>query len=152
MLGFGRWGRMLFGGGNVGDENLDSPLSNYDVIGVPTGQWSSSIFGCFENVLPSCVLSFFCPCVMWAQIVVRAQIPLLISIKNTFRCLRGQTGYGAFVDYFMWSLIICAALIVILFVTTIPVQVQYLLAIIIIVVGAPLLYVIAHMRTAFKEK
>ena len=146
-------GRVFFGGGRPQDENLDSPLSNYDVIGVPTGQWSSGFFSCFQNIIPSCVLSFCCPCIMWAQIIVRAQIPLLISIKNAFRCLRGITGYGAFIDYFMWSIIICAACIVVLAcVDSLSVQLQYFLGAIVVIVGGPLLYFIAHTRTAFKEK
>lgn len=143
---------MLFGGGRPEDENLDSPMSNFDVIGVPTGRWSSHFFGCFENIMPSCILSFFCPCIMWAQIVVRAQIPLLISIKNAFSCLRGRSGYGAFIDYFMWSLIICAILIVVLVTVTLNTQLAYFLGAVVVILGGPFLYAIGHTRTAFKMK
>lgn len=59
----------LFGGGRGNEAlNLDRPISNFDVAGVPTGAWSSSLFGCLSNLRPSCVLSFCLPCVMWSQV------------------------------------------------------------------------------------
>lgn len=91
---------------------------------------------------------------MWAQIVVRAQIPLLIGLKNSFQFLRANSGYGAFVEYFMWSLLLCIGLIIVLAVVNdqLPSMVTILLAIIIIVVGGTLLYLVAHTRKAFREK
>ena len=58
-----------FGGGH-GNEvlTLDRPVSNFDVAGVPTGAWSSSLLGCLGNLNPSCIVSCICPCVMWAQV------------------------------------------------------------------------------------
>ncbi len=134
------------------DEDLDRPISNFDVIGIPTGIWSSSLCACFNNLVPSCVLSFCCPCVMWAQIVVRAQIPLLISLKNGFSCLQRVTGYGFFIDFFMWSLIISAGLIILMLSIALPEQLVYLLAAIVIIALALLLFAVGHTRTAFKEK
>lgn len=146
------WG--LHGGPNPGEEHLDSPLSNFDVMGVPTGTWSSSLFACQENVVPSCVLSFFCPCIMWAQIVVRAQIPLLIGLKNTLECMRTHSGYGAFIDYFMGSVIISVGLIIILVVlaSILPSAITILFSIIVIVILGTLIYLLQHTRRAFREK
>jgi len=131
--------------------NVDQPLSNYDVIGIPTTQWSSHLFACYENILPSCVVSFFCPCIMWAQIVVRAQIPLFVSLKNSLN-FRRQTGYGCFVDYFFWSLAISIILLVVLACVHMPSVGVTLLAIVLIVVFGCLIFSIGHTRTAFREK
>jgi hypothetical protein len=144
----------LFNGFNLNEVILDRPFSNFDVIGVPTGAWSSNLCDCFSNMIPSCVVSFCCPCVMWAQIVVRAQIPFLIGLKNSFPCFRGVTGYGAFVDYFMASTIISFGLIVIMIVLSniLPSGVTILFALIVIATLGTLIYLLAHTRTAFKEK
>ena len=58
--------------GGHGDEvmNLDRPVSNFDVAGVPTGAWSSSLFGCLGNLRPSCIMSFCLPCVLWSQVII----------------------------------------------------------------------------------
>jgi hypothetical protein len=135
-------------------DNLDRPLSNYDVLGIPTGTWSTGLCGCFENIVPSCVMSFCCPCFMWAQVVVRAQIPLLVSIKNAFEFLRRNTGYGAFVEYFFWSLVISIALLIIIIVLNdeMPSIVTTLLAIVLVVVAGTLFGMLVHTRIAFRQK
>ncbi len=89
---------------------------------------------------------------MWGQIVVRAQIPLLVSIKNGFPCLQRVTGYGFFVDYFFWSAAVSVALIVVMVFVTLPEKLIYLLAIIVLVLLGSLLFAVGHTRTAFKEK
>src|SRR3546814_2375119 len=71
--------------------------------GIPTGEWSSSLFACYQNILPSCVVSFFCPCVMFGQLVVRAQIPLYISLKNQFSGPDRTSGYC----FFLWLYFFC---------------------------------------------
>lgn len=149
---FGRF-RLLMGRGPA-EELLDRPLSNFDVLGIPTGAWSSSLFGCFNNVIPSCVLSFFCPCIMWGQIVVRAQIPMLIGIKNSLHFLRSNSGFGAFVEYFLWSFILSLALlgIIIGLSNKMPSIVSTLLAILLAAVLCTLLGVLVHTRVAFREK
>lgn len=145
--------RFLFGGGHPGDEVLDRPISNYDIIGIPTRNWSSAFCGCFSNIIPSCVLAFFCPCVLWAQVVVRAQIPLLIGLKNSFGCLRSQTGYRVCIDYFFWSFAISLGLIICLVLFTMPASsLTIFLSIVIIVLLGAVLYLVGHTRTAFKEK
>jgi hypothetical protein len=146
--------RFLFGAGGQMADNLDRPLSNYDVLGIPTGTWSTGLCGCFENIIPSCVMSFCCPCFMWAQIVVRAQIPLLVSIKNAFDFLRRNTGYGAFVEYFFWSLVISIALLIIIIALhgEMPSIVTTLLAIVLVVVAGTLFGMLVHTRIAFREK
>jgi hypothetical protein len=146
--------RMFMLRGQPAAELLDRPISNYDVLGVPTGTWSSGFCDCFSNVVPSCVLSFFCPCIMWSQIVVRAQIPMLISLKNTLQMLRNNSGYGAFVEYFLWSTVLSIALIVILCTLyyTMPSIVRGLVFIILIVIAGTLISLLAHTRTAFRDK
>lgn len=149
---FGRL-RFLFGSGPM-PENLDRPLSNFDVLGIPTGFWTTGVFGCFENIMPSCLLSFLCPCIMWGQIVVRAQIPLLISIKNSFPTLQNNSGYGFFVEYFFWSLMISAGLLIIIILLhgQMPSIATTLLAILLVAVAGTLLGMVVHTRIAFREK
>ncbi|KAJ1442650.1 hypothetical protein B484DRAFT_58966 [Ochromonadaceae sp. CCMP2298] len=139
------------GGGGGGEETLDRPLSNFDVIGIPTGAWSSSLFGCLEHV-PSCVVGFSCPCVLWAQVVVRAQLPLLIGLKNSLECMRMNSGYGAFVDYFFFSIVLTGVLLVVLLLVTLPSIVVVLFALMLVVLLGSLLFLVSHSRTAFREK
>lgn len=150
---FGRRFRFLMGPSHA-EELLDRPLSNFDVLGIPTGEWSSGFFECFNNVVPSCVLSFFCPCVMWSQIVVRAQIPLLISLKNTLQYLRTQSGFGAFIEYFFWSIVVCFGLLlaICLAYNQMPSIVTTLLVILLVAVFGTLVGLLAHTRIAFREK
>ena len=60
--------RMIRGGGSgVGREMLDSPLSNFDTVGVPAGGWFDGLLCPFffpSNLLPSSVVACFCPCIM----------------------------------------------------------------------------------------
>eukprot|EP01032_Pedospumella_encystans_P008201 gene8201-9761_t len=109
------WG--LHGGPNPGEEHLDSPLSNFDIV-------------------------------------VRAQIPLLIGLKNTLECMRTHSGYGAFIDYFMGSVIISVGLIIILVVlaSILPSAITILFSIIVIVILGTLIYLLQHTRRAFREK
>ena len=152
-IGFFSFFSRLGAGGRSSPEQLDRPLSNFDVIGIPTEEWSSSFFSCHENFMPSCIVSFFCPCVMWAQIVVRAQIPLLIALKNSMIFFRGQSGYGVFIDYFVWSTIISIGLIITLALVHFSAPIVfYILLIILIAVVVSLMYLLGHTRTAFKEK
>lgn len=143
---------MLREGPTDQNERLDHPLTNSDVIGIPTGSWSSGFFCCHENLLPSCILSFCFPPIIWAQIVIRAQIPLLIGLKNTFGCLRRQSGYGFFVDYFTWSMIFSLCLILILIFVSLSSSIFYFLILLLLVLLVPLGCLLGHTRTAFKEK
>jgi len=34
----------------------------------PVGQWKSSLFCCLEQIAPSCLMSFFCVCIMSGQL------------------------------------------------------------------------------------
>lgn len=145
--------QFLVPGGRQAPETLDQPLSNYDVIGVPTHVWSSSLFSCLDNLVPSCLLSLFCPCVLWAQIVIRAQIPLLISLKNSIHSCRQFTGYGLFVDYFAWSTLICTGLLLLLVLLKIHSSLLfYFLLLVFLTVLGGLLFLLGHTRTAFREK
>ena len=138
--------------GQPGDERLDRPLSNYDVIGIPTGSWSTHFCAIFSNIIPSCVLSFFCPCIIWAQIVVRAQLPLLIGLKNSIPALRAQTGYGLFIAYWFWSMVIMMAILALIISNILPSAVVYFLCIVYIGLLLAFLYLNGHTRTAFREK
>jgi len=150
MRGLFFWG---VHGGPSGEETLDQPLSNYDVIGIPTERWSSPLYGCFSNIIPSCVVSFFCPCIMWGQIVVRAQIPLLIGLKNSLEFMRRNSGYGLFVEYFFWSIVISLALIItIVAISGLDSLLVTFIVIMLVFILGPLLYLLGHTRTAFREK
>jgi hypothetical protein len=138
-------------GGRQGPENLDRPLSNFDVIGIPTDAWSSPIWACYENMIPSCVLAFCCPCVLWSQIVVRAQIPLLISLKNSI--CQGKSGFGLFIDMFFWGAVLVGGLIAVLVLVNFPsITLFYLVLLAVLVCGGGFVYFLGHTRTAFKEK
>lgn len=106
---------------------------------------------------------------------MRAQIPLLIALKNSIICFRHRSGYGinisdsvdslinfnslysliagVFIDFFVFSFLISIALICVLslvrFRSTVGV---FLLSIIVIVILGGSLYLLGHMRVAFKEK
>lgn len=149
--------KMLFRGflfgGPTGQERLDQPLSNFDIIGIPTGTWSTHLFACWENIVPSCVVSFCCPCIMWAQIAIRAQIPLFIGIKNSCAWGRSRTGYGIFVDVFFWTLAISLmCIIVAATVSAVSYSLRYLLYVIGIALLCGFAFVIGHTRTAFRDK
>lgn len=149
------FGRMNLMGGNGGAENLDQPISNFDLIGIPTNAWSDGFCDCFKNSMPSCLLSFCCPCIMWAQIVTRSQIPLLISIKNSLICQRHLSGYGLFIDYYFWSIFISLGIIIVLAVVdiwSISTGLYYLFLIILIVLLGTHAYLVGHSLSAFREK
>lgn len=155
-FGFGRFGI----GAGLANENeihrLDQPLSNYDVAGIPTGAWSSNLCDCFSN-LNSCILSFFCPCIMFSQVVIRSQPPLLIAYKNSFQCFRNKTGYRIFIDVFFWLFFLGVFLIIIMinFSKKIYILNIYLYGVIIIILGFSwclFFYFNFILRTSFKEK
>lgn len=139
----------------MGEETLDRPANNFDVAGIPISQWHSGLFCCHKNIIPSCFLSFFCPCKLWAQIVVRAQIPLLISLKNSLGArFRLNSGYRVFMDFF-WiplALIIGIILILALLKNKIPRDVTALLYILLGSVMVIFVYINGHVRVAVREK
>ncbi len=158
MPGIGHGGmgwNFLFQLGNPPPEDLDSPENNFDIIGIPTGNWSSSLFGCLENVTPSCTLSFFLPCVMWSQVVVRSQIPLFIALKNGIFALQTprRSGFGFFVEFFGWVLALAALLLIIaLAIPSMPAGLKFLLIVVAAMLLASLALAVGHTRTAFKMK
>eukprot|EP00981_Chlorochromonas_danica_P007797 scaffold1884_cov343-Ochromonas_danica.AAC.14 len=123
--------------GRAADDILDQPANNFDVVGIPVGQWSSHFCACWTNCIPSCLLAFFCPCVLWAQVAVRAQIPLLIGLKNTFACSRR----------FSAGLILVG-----IFVKALPVVVSWILIVIGIGLAGGVVFFVGQTRTAVKEK
>lgn len=149
---------MIFGfqfmfSGPVGRERTDQPLSNFDIIGIPTENWSSHLFACYENILPSCIVSFCCPCIAWGQIVIRAQIPLFLGMKNTIRRFRSQSGYGIMVDVFFWTFIIAAAMFLIVgLVKSLSGSLVYFLCVIGIIFSLIFIYIVSITRTSFREK
>jgi Cys-rich protein (TIGR01571 family) len=149
--------RIIRGGGhNVGREYLDSPLSNFDTVGVPTGSWFDGLCIPFfnpSNWFPSSFVACFCPCIMFSTVTVRAQIPLLIALKNSTSCMRGKSGYGFFIDYFVWSLVFAGCILVTLLV--LPDLSSFAvtaLVILLLIVLLPFVLALGHQRTAFKEK
>lgn len=145
----------LGGGGGGGQEILDTPLSNFDIIGVPTQAWSSGFFSgffCCENVVPSCLLSIFCPCLVFSQVIVRAQIPLFIGIKNSIDIFRGKSGFGAFIDYFNVSVILSVTLLLLITLVELSSLWKTFFSLLLIIVFLQFASASGHLRTAFKEK
>jgi Cys-rich protein (TIGR01571 family) len=143
-------------GGNL---NLDTPINNFDIAGIPTnGDFSSPLWGCFENVVPSCVLSFFCPCIMFGQVVVRAQIPLCIDIKNSFTCLSRRSGYSFFIDIYLYTGLVSLALLLVLVSQAEQIKNATSNAFYVVLWGFDViliwlfLYYNAHIRMAVREK
>ena len=90
---------------------------------------------------------------MWAQIVVRAQIPLLIALKNSIRRLRRVSGFGFFVTLSSWIALAAAALLVTLSLArSINFSARSLLSFFVILLLGGLLYLFSHTRVAFKAK
>ncbi|KAF0716190.1 Aste57867_2977 [Aphanomyces stellatus] len=42
-----------------------------DLHGLAVGSWKADIFGCFADIAPNCLMSFFCPCISLAQTLHR---------------------------------------------------------------------------------
>jgi hypothetical protein len=140
----------LWGSGGNEDERLDRPPNNFDIAGIPRGQWSSGFFCCLQNIVPSCILSFFCPCMMWGQVVVRSQIPLLIGMKNTLGSQVGSSGYNCFMNSWMIMVVIPAGLFLGGIFTEGGLQVFLFAAFSVFFII--FLYINGHVRTAFKMK
>lgn len=139
--------RHFLNAGPTGDEQLDRPITNFDIIGIPTGSWSSSFFSCYQNIFPSCCFSFFFPYILWSQIVVRSQIPFFISLKNYTVIYRKYSGYNFFINFFLLLIIICAAF---LFLSIyFQNKIFYFFC---CCFFAAFAFVVGHTRTAFKEK
>ncbi|ETW03937.1 hypothetical protein H310_04353 [Aphanomyces invadans] len=45
--------------------------ANVDANGLVLGKWKTDIFGCFNDLVPNCLLATFCPCVSLAQTLHR---------------------------------------------------------------------------------
>lgn len=142
-----------------GHQNLDSPLNNFDIAGIPTnGDFSSPLWGCFENLAPSCILSFFFPCIMFGQVVTRAQIPLCIDVKNSIRFLRNQSGYGFFIDIYFWTGAVSVLLLLALLTQSEGIRRATSNAVFVVLWGFDVLllwlflYFNAHIRMAVREK
>lgn len=90
---------------------------------------------------------------MWGQIVVRAQIPMLIGIKNSFAFFRGQSGYGLFVDYYFWSFALSLVLILVLALVDIQSRIlRYFIGVLIVAILGTVLLLTGMSLTAFREK
>ena len=42
-----------------------------DHNGIRVGAWKTQLFSCFDDTMPNCLMSFFCPCFSFAQVVAR---------------------------------------------------------------------------------
>jgi hypothetical protein len=96
------------------------------------------------------ILSFFCPCMMWGQVVVRSQIPLLIGMKNTLGSQVGSSGYNCFMNSWMIMVVIPAGLFLGGIFTEGGLQVFLFAAFSVFFII--FLYINGHVRTAFKMK
>jgi hypothetical protein len=142
----------VFSRGHQGQETLDRPLSNFDVIGIPTDRWSSHFCACYENIVPSCLMALFCPCILWAQVIVRAQIPQFIGIKNSLGFTK-VSGFRLFIDFYMWSLILCLLFLsLVIFIPNQSTSLRYGLILLLVIAVALRIFLIGHSVTAFREK
>ena len=69
--------------------------------------YSICVFATFSFTL--CFFVLFLMHSLRGQVVIRAQIPLLIALKNSFSCLRRTSGYSCFVNTYL-SLIVAMAI------------------------------------------
>ena len=92
--------------GPDGEELLDEDSSNADLAGVTQNRWSSHLCRCQEH-MPSILLATCCPCVLYGQVVTRAQIPQCIGTKNSLsNSCRQRSGCKAFIDIWFWTLVL----------------------------------------------
>ena len=47
---------------------VDGHWTQGDPLGPPPGRWYDELCGCFNNFVPSCLCSYFCPCVLAGQV------------------------------------------------------------------------------------
>ncbi|KDO23259.1 hypothetical protein SPRG_11189 [Saprolegnia parasitica CBS 223.65] len=72
--------------------------------GLVVGRWEAPVFGCLTDVVPNCLLAFFCPCVSMAQTMARLGVasyyPMLLGLALCY-----GTGVGAALAWLlMWFL------------------------------------------------
>lgn len=136
--------------------SLDRPSNNFDVAGVPTGRWSSGLCDWYTHC-GSCFMATACPCIAFAQVAIRSQIPLFISIKNGTACLRASSGYRVLIDFYFWTLataIACFFCVAYFSVSAFWYRriVIYLLYIVGIASAVGFVMLNGHTRYAFREK
>ena len=85
------------------------------------------------------------------QIVVRSQIPLLIGIKNSFG-RRRQSGYNWFMNIYIILCLVPAGFLVGSFFVQDNISIQVLMLCLFAIIFAFSLFIIGHVRTAFKLK
>uniref|UniRef100_A0A7S1UDA4 Uncharacterized protein n=2 Tax=Phaeomonas parva TaxID=124430 RepID=A0A7S1UDA4_9STRA len=101
---------MVRGARRIAQGQTDSCKVAFDRIGVKSGAFCSSLCGCGDLAL-----ALLLPPVAFAQICVRAQLPLFITGKNTFSALRKNSGYHFFIDLLVTLYFLLVLFIVILF-------------------------------------
>eukprot|EP01038_Epipyxis_sp_PR26KG_P005380 gene5380-7459_t len=141
---------------NPEDETLDRPISNFDVLGIPTGQWSTPLFHVPQtsSEISSFCMAITCPCVLFAQIVTRAQIPLMIAVKNSCAIFRGRSGYPLYAYSFLLLIGLSAIFIALLVILSskLSFSLSLFIAILCFVSFSLFIFINGHLRTAFKEK
>lgn len=81
------------------------------------------------------------------------QNPFYLGLKNSLVFLRGQSGYGFFIDYFMVSMMVSIGLIIImLVVTSLYYGLVIFFSLIVISLLGTLIFLLGNTRTAFREK
>mmetsp|Transcript_16774 Transcript_16774/g.25207 ORF Transcript_16774/g.25207 Transcript_16774/m.25207 type:complete len:304 (+) Transcript_16774:54-965(+) len=135
-----------------GTETLDRPTNNYDMAGVPRGHWSSGLFGCLENIVPSCILAFCCTPVLWSQVAIRSQIPALVDLKNYSHISRRTSGYHCLVDLYVLFMVVGLLFLALCVIFWGVPYVGYLFLLLTLFTLAPFYYILGHLRTAFRMK
>ncbi|RHY27533.1 hypothetical protein DYB32_006711 [Aphanomyces invadans] len=61
--------------------------ANVDANGLVLGKWKTDIFGCFNDLVPNCLLATFCPCVSLAQTLHRIGMYSFNTVLMVFGAL-----------------------------------------------------------------
>ncbi|RHY57921.1 hypothetical protein DYB30_012564 [Aphanomyces astaci] len=72
-----------------------------DDNGLVIGKWKSDIFGCFNDLVPNCLLATFCPCVSLAQTLHRIGMYTFNTVLIVFA--------GMYLLYLVFYILQCSA-------------------------------------------
>ncbi|OQS07817.1 hypothetical protein THRCLA_20053 [Thraustotheca clavata] len=73
-----------------------------------TGRWDTSLFSCGNDIVPNCLMSFFCPWVSFAQILARVGVaqyfPTVLVLAMCYFTWVGAILAFIFMFYFRYKL------------------------------------------------
>jgi Cys-rich protein (TIGR01571 family) len=84
-------------------------MISMQIRGEHRGDWHDSLYNCFSQILPSCFLSFLCPCVLLGQIAEAVQFGPCICICSAYCSLTFIAILLIFISYqgifFVWGIL-----------------------------------------------